>query len=548
MNLRLLKFTRMLHLIDKETYNKKRHIALIQRSVYFDETYYRNQFFDADFVNISPAEHYLTIGYKEGANPSPYFSTQLYLDDNPDVKAIGMNPLLHYEISGKGEGRDISAVKENNYSVTFSRKIHFYLARFLGKILYKKQIKNNKNAKILVCLHLFYMEAWPLIKQYLENLAPYKYDLVVTYINDNYKQVVLDKIKEFKPDTKFYEYPNQGFDIGPFIDVLQKVNLDAYDIVFKIHSKGVGKPFRFVYNQVFKFDDWFYNLFDGILGGINCHRAIDILLNNKNAGVVSAKNLVITDPKHKQILTHDFARKLKINISPVYHYIAGTMFAAKSKCLKPVKALNLHIDDFAETKRGTFSLAHAVERLICAQAETNGYNIIGLATPHKHYYLEKRQLQKTSSLRLLDDERFDIDADFFYKTLELRKIKAYTLEKIKIGDIKRKWIDGKLYNLSECAPFLYLSGNKEAYQEYCQINGETSKFDMSEDRFDNLIKSMENGFDERKVPVIHGPNNILMDGQHRLCYLLKKYGENHEVTCLHIDIIPRKKRKEKKIA
>lgn len=534
MNLKMLKLVRLFHLIDKETYNKKRHIALINQSAYFDEKYYQTQNKDFDFTKISPAEHYLTIGYKEGKDPSVYFSTEGYYEENLDVRGIGMNPLLHYEISGKYEGREVKGT-DNNYPMSWWRALMMKITTLWGKFYYKKQIKNNQNARILVCFHLFYMEAWSIIKRYLENLSPYRYDLVVTYIDKHHNQETLDKIRKFKPDTKFYEYPNQGFDIGPFIDVLQKIDLDSYDIIFKIHSKGTGKRLRFIYNQIFKYDDWFYNLFDGILGGCNCHKSISILLNDKNAGLVAAENLIITDPKHKQILTHNAVKRLNINISPTYHYIAGTMFAIKSECLKAIKSLNLHIDDFVGTKRGEFSLAHAVERLVCGMVETQGYNIIGLSTPHKHYYLEKYQLQKTSSLRLLADERFDIDADFFYKTLELRKVKTYDLEKVKIGDIKRKWIDGKLYNLDDCAPFLYLSGNKEAYQKYCQINSETSKFDMSEDKFNSLIKSMENGFDERKVPVIRGAQNILMDGQHRLCYLLKKYGAEHEVTCLHLD-------------
>ncbi|MBR2273454.1 MAG: hypothetical protein IJ864_01275 [Alphaproteobacteria bacterium] len=548
MNLKLLKLARLLHLIDKKTYNKKRHIALIQQSVYFDEKYYRSQFPEQRFADISSAEHYLTQGWHDNKNPSPYFSTAGYLEENPDVKDIGMNPLLHYEISGRKEGRAVIGLVWNNYALTMSKRIFMTITSCLGKFLYRKQIQRNKKGRILVCLHLFYMESWPIIKRYLENLSPYCYDLIVTYIGDNYTQDTLDQVKQFKPNAKFYEYANQGFDIGPFIDVLSKVDLEAYDIVFKIHSKGVGKPFRYVYNQVFKFDNWFYNLFDGVLGGINCHKAINSLLSNKKAGIVSAKNLVITDPKHKQILTHNFAQHLNIQIPLIYHYIAGTMFAAKSECLKPIKSLNLSIDDFAETRRGEFSLAHAVERIICALAEAQGYEILGLTTPHRCYLFERRKLQKSSALRLLEDNRFELDPDFFYKTLELRKIKAYTLEKVKISDIKRKWIDGKLYSLNECAPFLYLSGNKNAYQEYCQVNSETSKFDMSENRFTNLISSLEKGFDERKVPVIHGAQNILMDGQHRLCYLLKKYGESHEITCLHLDIIPRKKQREKKIA
>ena len=49
--------------------------------------------------------HYLDTGWREGANPSPAFSTRGYLAANPDVRNAGFNPLIHYSLYGMGEGR-----------------------------------------------------------------------------------------------------------------------------------------------------------------------------------------------------------------------------------------------------------------------------------------------------------------------------------------------------------------------------------------------------------------------------------------------------------
>jgi hypothetical protein len=54
---------------------------------------------------MDPAQHYLEFGGFEGRDPSPYFSSQWYLEQYPDVKAAGINPLLHYLQSGLAEGR-----------------------------------------------------------------------------------------------------------------------------------------------------------------------------------------------------------------------------------------------------------------------------------------------------------------------------------------------------------------------------------------------------------------------------------------------------------
>ena len=54
---------------------------------------------------MDPLTHFETYGWKQGRDPSPDFDVELYLAHNPDVKASGMNPLDHYLLYGKAEGR-----------------------------------------------------------------------------------------------------------------------------------------------------------------------------------------------------------------------------------------------------------------------------------------------------------------------------------------------------------------------------------------------------------------------------------------------------------
>ena len=51
----------------------------------------------------------MTTAWKEGYDPSPFFSTDYYLAQNPDVAAAGVNPLLHFETYGWHEDRNPSA-------------------------------------------------------------------------------------------------------------------------------------------------------------------------------------------------------------------------------------------------------------------------------------------------------------------------------------------------------------------------------------------------------------------------------------------------------
>ncbi|MGE7418048.1 calcium-binding protein, partial [Methylobacterium tarhaniae] len=45
---------------------------------------------------------------KEGRNPNAVFDTEGYLNAYADVKAAGIDPLMHYDQSGWKEGRDPS--------------------------------------------------------------------------------------------------------------------------------------------------------------------------------------------------------------------------------------------------------------------------------------------------------------------------------------------------------------------------------------------------------------------------------------------------------
>ena len=74
----------------------------------FDPAWYLAQYPSVAASGVDPLTHYLTVGWKLGYNPNPWFNTNYYLNQNPDVAKAGAHPLLHYEASGWKEGRDPS--------------------------------------------------------------------------------------------------------------------------------------------------------------------------------------------------------------------------------------------------------------------------------------------------------------------------------------------------------------------------------------------------------------------------------------------------------
>ena len=53
---------------------------LIANSVFFDADWYKKNYGFGKYLDA--ANHYLTVGWKENKNPSPFFSTAEYLEKN----------------------------------------------------------------------------------------------------------------------------------------------------------------------------------------------------------------------------------------------------------------------------------------------------------------------------------------------------------------------------------------------------------------------------------------------------------------------------------
>lgn len=77
----------------------------------FDAPFYLAQRADLREGQLDPLTHYLEIGWREGRDPSPTFSTNGYLQANADAAAAGMCPLVHYVTIGIFQGRAPQAVK-----------------------------------------------------------------------------------------------------------------------------------------------------------------------------------------------------------------------------------------------------------------------------------------------------------------------------------------------------------------------------------------------------------------------------------------------------
>lgn len=82
------------------TDKQDQNLICIQKSNHFDRIWYALQ--SNLSKDIDPASHYLHVGWRLGLSPSPLFDGNKYLAFHDDVAKADVNPLLHYELHGKG--------------------------------------------------------------------------------------------------------------------------------------------------------------------------------------------------------------------------------------------------------------------------------------------------------------------------------------------------------------------------------------------------------------------------------------------------------------
>ena len=240
--------------------------------------------------------------------------------------------------------------------------------------------------KILaVHLHIYYTEQLPNILKYLKSLEGVDYDLFVTMVKA--AEGVEEQIKSFNNKAKIWVVENRGYDIGPFIDFIHKINLDDYKYILKLHTKSTrSNNYTLLNNNRLDNALWGKILWDSMLSSSSqIKNNIKVLDNNKTIGMIgSAYCHTNSYIDYQKLLPQINEQLVKIGYSSIKQlsFIAGSMFICRAKLLQPLTKFKL--DDFASTdgkiKEGT--LAHVMERIFGAIVTLQNQQIL----PIKHNY------------------------------------------------------------------------------------------------------------------------------------------------------------------
>lgn len=95
-----------------ECADEQESLNLLTNSALFDAEWYSAQYPDVIGSNLAPGVHYLRFGVLLLRNPSRDIDGIKYRLEHPDVQRSGINPLIHFEAIGRGEGRSFSPVSD----------------------------------------------------------------------------------------------------------------------------------------------------------------------------------------------------------------------------------------------------------------------------------------------------------------------------------------------------------------------------------------------------------------------------------------------------
>ena len=334
---------------------------------------------------------------------SPYYNEKWYVETYQDIALSGMNPLIHFTMSGWKEGRSPSEHFPNALYIFFNRHLlkgetctitdflrrnanDHYLAELCKKFdelqrqtREKMRIKlfvpqaaeknsNFKNMKTAVHLHCFYADMVPEICEYLKSI-PCDFDLFVSVPEGNKddKKALRQTFRKLIPrlnKCRIKVCQNRGRDIAPLICTFGK-DLLEYDYFCHIHTKKSlhtkeHAPWaNFIFDHLFGDEEWCKRVFQLLADGAAVVYPPDFLMMKEEPSGWGS-NITFA----QQVLTR-FEKQIDLAEEfPVIEFPQGSMFWANVSAMKSMLTLDLAYEDFMPEPLGTDgSIAHALERL-----------------------------------------------------------------------------------------------------------------------------------------------------------------------------------------
>lgn len=230
---------------------------------------------------------------------------------------------------------------------------------------------------ILVHVHVYYVDMWEELRSYLENLDTLKcsYDLFVTTVSED--EALIKKIRHFHPGTQIRKVANRGYDVGPFIEMLNEVDLSQYSYIIKLHTKrDLPREDVYLRNVCIGGAKW-RELLLSFLKPEHLQKCISAFERNPALGMVGHHDLIHrrgwTDKRawnRAKEMVHEAGLKERNSA-----YICGTMFICRAGLMQIVKEHLANAEFEIPDRNVICSLSHCVERYLGMIVTAQGYDV-----------------------------------------------------------------------------------------------------------------------------------------------------------------------------
>lgn len=251
---------------------------------------------------------------------------------------------------------------------------------------------------ILVHVHVFYAELWDELAKCVQNIKPFPFVLYVTMVKTD--DELKAKILEAFPSAYIEVVENRGFDVAPFLHVINNLDLDEFSYIVKLHTKRDIPFIKGVFKGLVG-DIWRKKLLYFVSSADIFKRYIQVFDNDPKIGMQAQYELIVRRDFYDEWSCKQVQKFILAHHLPMvkYRFVAGTMFVARAHLFKEIQKLGIKTDDFPKVlgRPKQPQLAHVFERLFGYFVYAQGFvlrdGIVSLAKQSKHlnwfefYYL-----------------------------------------------------------------------------------------------------------------------------------------------------------------
>lgn len=204
-----------------------------------------------------------------------------------------------------------------------------------------KIIKSKKiPLRIAIIAHVFYSKIWPEIHECITNLMSVdgiQVSIFVSYTEGD--QELEREIKQTLPFAKLFPVKNVGWDVWPFLRILNELDIDDWDVVVKFHTKRDVDAMWMNFLPFLHSSGWRRALLSFASSSRLARRTIKAFRTQQKLGMIAGERVI--DPggfgMGRELRgSENMLYEMNLPINKVPSVVWGTMWAARAQLLSPI--------------------------------------------------------------------------------------------------------------------------------------------------------------------------------------------------------------------